>query len=270
MATVNAPQIPIAMKTTTSKMQSTVKSASRALELLAHFDQVRRPLPLNQIVAALGYPVSSAAVLLRSLVTLGYLHHDRAARTYMPSLKVARLASWVGDYFLEGDADIAALVARLQDKSGETIIVAVRNSLHVQYVHVASSRAALQFVPQIGAMRPLWQTPTGWCLMSRLLDEEIESLVKRSIAEFGTQSGLNMASVKASVEQVRKAGFAYSANRFHQGVGIIAAPLLRQVRGMNVAMGIGGPTSRLDRNEASFGALLRTEISAWDRRRRAR
>ena len=50
-----------------------IKSARRVFEIMEFFDHERRPLGLKTICDTLGYPVSSGAAMLKSLVTLGYL-----------------------------------------------------------------------------------------------------------------------------------------------------------------------------------------------------
>lgn len=55
-----------------------VKSAQRVPELLGFFADWRRPARIKEISQSLGYPQSSASVLMRSLAESG--HFDHAAR----------------------------------------------------------------------------------------------------------------------------------------------------------------------------------------------
>ncbi len=72
-----------------------VKSATRAIEILELFCKVRQPQAMSEIAIALGYPQSSTTVLLKTLVTLGYLNFYRKARVYFPTPKVTSLCYWV-------------------------------------------------------------------------------------------------------------------------------------------------------------------------------
>ncbi|WP_249025655.1 helix-turn-helix domain-containing protein [Erythrobacter sanguineus] len=77
-------------------MQRTkVKSASRTLEVLELFMEERRPLRLNEIYKALGYPQSSATNLLKSMLVMGYLNYNRANMTYLPTMRVSALGNWL-------------------------------------------------------------------------------------------------------------------------------------------------------------------------------
>ena len=74
---------------------STVKSASRAIEILEFFMRARQPCAMSEIGLALGYPPSSTTVLLKTLVGLGYLNFDRRTRVYFPTPKVTSLGDWI-------------------------------------------------------------------------------------------------------------------------------------------------------------------------------
>src|SRR5688500_1609065 len=81
----------------------TVKSAARTIAVLEHFSATRRPHALKHICKALGYPQSSASVLLKTLTTLGYLNYNRRRRVYFPTLRVAALGDWVAGELLGHD-----------------------------------------------------------------------------------------------------------------------------------------------------------------------
>ena len=73
----------------------TVKSAKRVLELLEFVSDERRSVSVMDVCRALDYPQSSTSELLSCLVHLGYLHHDRAGRTFRPTVRVATIGHHV-------------------------------------------------------------------------------------------------------------------------------------------------------------------------------
>ena len=81
---------------------SVVKSAARVIQIFEFFDTVRRECPVAEVADHYGWPHSSTSVLMRSLVTLGYLHYDSRRRTYLPSMRVAPLGDWVHSAMLVG------------------------------------------------------------------------------------------------------------------------------------------------------------------------
>lgn len=72
-----------------------VKSAARVLEVFEFFAGRKTPATVGEVCASLRYPQSSTSVLLKSLLTLGYLSYDGNTRRYAPSEKVARLGNWI-------------------------------------------------------------------------------------------------------------------------------------------------------------------------------
>src|SRR6476646_7518499 len=82
-------------KGTTTVMDSAVKSATRAFEILEAFSRHRRPLALTALLDELDYPASSGAALMKSHVALGYLDYDGERRTPSPTMRIAALGNWV-------------------------------------------------------------------------------------------------------------------------------------------------------------------------------
>ena len=84
--------------------ENVVKSAARVLEVFEYFAGRRTPATVGEVCNALGYPQSSTSVLLKSLLTLGYLSYDQGSRRYSPSVKVATLGEWIPEE-LQPDAE---------------------------------------------------------------------------------------------------------------------------------------------------------------------
>jgi len=76
-------------------MSGVIKTAGRVFEVLEYFRQVRRPLAVREIAAHCRYPLSSTAVLLKSMATLGYLTYDHTRKAYFPTVQTAVLGDWV-------------------------------------------------------------------------------------------------------------------------------------------------------------------------------
>ena len=112
-----------------------VKSARRVLEILEYFDDMQRPATVMEVAGALDYPQSSTSALLRSLARLGYLNHDSRARTYVSTVRTALLGSWVNAEFVRG-GPVIEMMQELNRRTGDNVVLAVRNGLQCQYVHV--------------------------------------------------------------------------------------------------------------------------------------
>ena len=232
-----------------------IKSAKRVFEVLEAFDRQRRPLSLKEILLDLGYPASSGSALLKSLVSLGYLDYDRERRTYFPTMRVAALGSWVQDA-LFGEGALAAVMQRLHEVTGETVILAAQSDLSAQYVHLIRSSEPLNFSVPPGARRPLAASGMGWVLLSAKSDDEIEKLRRRINAQPEAQP-LSREALMERINEVRARGYAFSKHTVSDGAGIIAAALPRGAFGRTFALGVGGPVSRLEAKESVIVRELR-------------
>ncbi|MDR3509231.1 MAG: helix-turn-helix domain-containing protein, partial [Caulobacteraceae bacterium] len=205
---------------------SAVKSAKRVFEILELFDRQRRPLGLKEILDALGYPASSGSVLLKSLVSLGYLDYDRDRRIYFPTMRIAALGGWVHDV-LFGDGALSGLMSHLHRLTGETVILATQSDLHAQYVHLIHSAEPLQFSVPPGARRPLANSGMGWLLLSAKSNEEIERLRRRINAEQAGGPQQSSEALMERIDEIRARGYAFSKHTVSEGAGVIGALLPR-------------------------------------------
>lgn len=237
---------------------SAIKSARRVLEILEYFEEHRRPLSLKDISDGLGYPISSASGLLKSLVVLGYLDYDRYSLTYMPTTRVCGLGSWIPQA-LFGDGPLLGMLAKLHEMTDETVVLGVQSDLHAQYVHVLPSGRPRREHLKPGTIRPLARSGIGLALLSLRTNDVIDTLVRRiNIRESAVLGKLSIPEVLREVEAVRRNGFAFSKGRCvpHRGMVAMVLPVMRNVR--HLAIGIGGP---IDHLEANLDLLLE-EMSA--------
>ena len=243
-------------------VRDAIKSARRVFEVLEYFDRERRPLALGEIVTALAYPASSASVLLKSIVALGYLEYDRASRTYLPTMRIAALGRWV-ETTLFANGPITALMEHLHRTLGETVILGAASDLYAQYVHLIHSQEPLHFAVPPGTRRPLASSGMGWALLSTLADREIEKLRRRMNAEGVERPRLTAEELGQRIKLVRARGYSFSRGSISEGVGIIAMPIPAAPFGRRLAVGLGGPVPRLQRKEKAIVAELRAGIARF-------
>ena len=97
-------------------MDKVVKSAGRVLEIFEFFAHRHAPATVSEVAAALEFPLSSTSVLLKSLLTLGYLEYSARSREYQPTIRFAVLGTWIFDrlfsYLYSDDPKIRYSLAR--------------------------------------------------------------------------------------------------------------------------------------------------------------
>lgn len=234
-----------------------VKSATRVLQVLEYFAQVRTPVPLKHISETLGYPQSSTTVLLKSLIALGYLRYDRAERLYFPTPRVTALGDWISQA-LFGQGRVLELMHDLHSATGETVSIAMLNDIYVQYIRVIQSTHAIRFHTDEGSLRPLTRSAVGWLLLTDRTDAELEKLVRRAnIAVPRSEDRVPLDTIAGEVAGARLRRTLYLENLPLVGGATIGVVLPWRVQGRLVVLGMGGTIERMRPHRARYTALMR-------------
>lgn len=235
---------------------SVVKSAARVLDVLEYFADRQGPASVGEICAALAIPQSSASVLLKSLLSLGYLDYDTERRTYMPTLRVALLGSWVQNYYASGE-NIVELLESIQRATHETVLLAIQNEATVQYIHIVEASHDVRLHFKVGARRPIVRTATGKVLLSLMTNSEIRKIVRRVNSEEPiARHRVKEARFLAEVEKIRSRGFAETRGDMTSGASVIAQLVPTHGGETPMAIGVGGPMERIEAEKEKILKVL--------------
>lgn len=248
-------------------MQRTkVKSASRTLEVLELFMEERRPLRLNEIYKALGYPQSSATNLLKSMVVMGYLNYNRANMTYLPTMRVSALGSWLPQAMYR-EGGLISLVDEVQRRTDETVGLVAQNDLYIQYIVLKTPDHEFKMAPNEGTMRLMADSSSGIALMSRMRQREVDKIY-RYTRHYGL-GGADLPSFETLMREVRwtrEVGHAYVPKRPTPEVSSIAMPLDACLYGTPLAIGVGGMADRIARAKQDILEIMEEAIAAFKAR----
>lgn len=240
---------------------SVVKSAARVIQIFEFFDTVRRESTVAELADHFGWPHSSTSVLMRSLVTLGYLHYDPRERSYIPSMRVALLGDWIHNAMLI-HGKLTDLLERLNHETGETIVLAAQNGLHSQYLRVIQGTNTLRMHLQIGTLRPLLGSGTGRMLLTRMDDAAITRLAQKFNAGADEAARISIPGLLEQISQDRERGYAVSMNQVTPHATLIAMLLPAGPGERPLAIGVAGLTDRLIANEDNYVKAMREQIGA--------
>lgn len=237
------------------KIERSIKSAERTLALFELFSLCQHPLTVGQISCELAMPQPSVTMLVRNLVQLGYLEHNRAERNYLPTVRIMLLGSWVHRRFNQ-EHDIEEHLDRLRSRCNESVLLGLQNGLHCQYVCALLADDPSRLEVRSGMLRPLSRTAIGKVLLSRMSDTEVALLVRRSNAEFSDHLRVVPSEFMQEIAAVRKTGFAETRGDMTPGVSTIAIGIPTALGNIPMAVGVGGPTDRiLEKRELLLDAL---------------
>jgi DNA-binding IclR family transcriptional regulator len=235
---------------------STVKSALRAIEILELFMRERRPRAMSEIGVALGYPPSSATVLLKTLVGLGYLNFDRRRRVYFPTPKVTSLGDWIPKT-LFGNGRLLEAMNDVHAATGEAVAIGTTNDVYLQYVKIIQSIHPLRFHVDEGTLRPLTQSALGWLLMSTMSEEKVDNIVRRAnIATPDASNRVKLPEMMKRIRQIRGKGYCSAENVPIPGGATICVLLPTTIQNQPVALGLGGVAERIRQNSGRYLNVL--------------
>lgn len=237
-------------------MARSVKSAERTLALFELFSMRQRPLTVGRVASELRIPQASASMLLANLSELGYVAHDRVARTFTPTIRVALLGSWINHQFDEAGS-LTARLTELQERVDETVFVGIQNGAYGQYVLVLHRHKVRSMQIRSGQFRLMTGSAMGRVLLSLKSDEEVLKYVHRCNAE-AQEAWLRVVPSEflGIVEQVRRKGYAQTQGDVTPTFGAIAVTVPAPMGLMPMAIGVGVPVERIESAAPNIIAAL--------------
>ncbi len=191
------------------------------LERLAEDEE---PQALARLAADTGLPKPTAYRLLRTLVELGYVVQDDAAR-YGLTTRLAGLAQHSQYRHLK----LKALphMERLHRQFNETVNLGVLDGTNVRYIHVMETTRPLRMMVQPNASDQFYSTAIGKAIASNLSKPELDSLLKATtIRRFTERTIKSKAELRKVLEQVSGRGWAIDDEESTLGVACIGVALM--------------------------------------------
>lgn len=219
-----------------------LQSLSRGLEALDYIASRSEPARLTDIAEALGVDKSNASHLMKTLVACGYALQD-AGRRYRPTDKVARPA--------RSEHSLANIIAvkeawrpaleTLVARTGECAHMAVLVRDRVWYIDKVDSPLPLKVDHPIGALSPLHCTALGKAFLAfggAALEGPLTSYTPKTLT--------TRPSLDDEITRTRARGYAVDDEEFAQGIRCVARPIYDADGRMIAAIGVSGPSVRVD------------------------
>lgn len=242
-------------------MDNVVKSAKRVLEIFEFFAHRHAPATVSEVATALEYPFSSASILLKSLLSLGYLEYQPRSREYQPTIRFAVLGSWIFDRLFADEEQIPRLMDDLQAATGETIVLAMQHGLSVDYIRILQSTAAVRFHIKPGSRRPIWLPAAGKVLLSQKPDAEVNTILRRGNAEVARGNRISVRSLLSELAEIRMQGYAVSEASIVPDTAMIAMALPVPTDHRPLAIAVSGPLERMRRNRSQVLEAMKRKVS---------
>jgi len=229
-----------------------VQSLQRGLAVLDFMAERGEPVRTSEVAQRFDIDKANASRLLKTLTEAGYA--ERADdRRYALGGKMR------GDDGRQLEGVIAlrertrSLLEGLVEASGECAHMAVLVADKVWYVDKVSSPHALRVDHPVGALAPLHCTALGKAFLAFL-----PTTTAGALARYTASTIVDQAKLVEDLSVARGQGYATDDEEFSPGVRCVAAPV-RNGRGrMVAAVGLSGPTARIDLDRlGDLGRLVR-------------
>jgi DNA-binding IclR family transcriptional regulator len=229
----------------------------QAMDVLRLFGSEELELSMAEVSRRLGRPPSTVSRLLRSMADSGFLDRDPTSGRYSLGWALAPMASLAersSGLLRIARATLLELAAETQET---TYLGVLRGSVAVLTDGVASPRGIrLAFTP--GEHLALHATATGKCLLAWRAEADIRRLVGRRLAAPTKGTITDPERLLEALAKVRVRGYATAYLEWEDDLAAAAAPIRDQDGKVLAALSVGGPASRIRREDLEkLGELTR-------------
>ncbi len=238
---------------------SSVKSATRTLDILEFVVGCGRPVSAAEIASALAIPVSSLSYLLGTLVERGYL--TRNGRSHQPGPALGRLNP--GEIAGALSDRVYPVVRSVSLQLNETVSFFVRHGFEMEAIAGEVAPQALRYTIEVGRLVPLHAFAAGKAILATFGEEELERYFGSvSRGTFTTYTLTSEADLRRELSNIGRTGLARTVEEYTPGIiGIGRAVLAGSVPlgAISVAIPLARTNPQLE--ERAAGLLQRAAES---------
>jgi DNA-binding IclR family transcriptional regulator len=240
-----------------------VKSAVRTMELLEFFANPLARATVMEVAAALGYPQSSTSMLLSSLVNEGYLHFEKADRTYRPTVRLMLLGARSDPHGV-GEA-VTRTIGELHSAVRQTVVVGIQQGIYVRQVFSINAKHLNPVIIPDGTLRPICRTAMGRVILAALSDDDVSRIARsaNSIAK-KPEDKVSVRDLLGELQRVRADGWARTVDYPAPDRSAIAVALAGIEGQPRMAISVGARMSVMGANLRSYVREIRAAKERLD------
>jgi DNA-binding IclR family transcriptional regulator len=228
-----------------------VQTLQKGLAVLDYLVGSASPVRTTDVAEHFGIDKANASRLLKTLLESGWARRTEDRR-YTVSDKVQGTAEKPLESLLALRETTHSLLERLVEMSGECAHMAVLVGDQVWYVDKVASPQVLRVDHPVGSLAPLHCTALGKVFLAfgaHGIPDDLPSFTSHTIT--------GRSELEADLLDARRRGFARDDEEFSPGVRCAAAPILRGDGFPVAAVGLSGPSARIDQARLEeIGRLL--------------
>ena len=224
-------------------------TVGKALEVLDQVAGHGRPVRFSELLEGSRFPKATLYRFLQSLAGQGMLAYDAERQTYMPGLRLVRLAHAAWQH-----SSLAPIARPHVDALAEVVREAVHLAQidhgHVIFVDKRKKTNMFDTLAQTGLIAPSYCTGVGKAILAFLPEEtRSEALKMQAFVPYTPHTHRSPKSLWPELDQIRDEGIAFDREEHEQGIISVAAPIIPDQRRVVGAISIATSTSRRSLDE---------------------
>jgi IclR family acetate operon transcriptional repressor len=220
---------------------SSVKSATRTLDILEFVVGHGRPVSAAEIATTLGIPISSLSYLLGTLIERGYLL--RNGRLHTPGPTLARLQTAEPASALS--ERIAMRLRAISTQLNETAAFFVRHGYEMEAIASEVSAQPLRYNVEVGRPLPLHAFSAGKAILATFGDEELSDYFAATpLIAYTPQTVVDEALLREELLRIGRRGLARTVEEYTPGIIGIGRSVLGADGSLIGAISVAIPMAR--------------------------
>jgi DNA-binding IclR family transcriptional regulator len=198
-----------------------------------------------ELAAELRVDRSTGWRLARSLVDVGWLHHDRVTGRYRLGLPLFELGARVLDTVDIRD-EARRVMAELVASTGESVDLAVRDGGSVVFIDKIDGTQDVRAYTHTGQRATLHATAAGKVFLAAMGSAELSTYLAGPLSAATPLTITDRAVLAGVIDDSRRRGWAVNRGELFIEAGALAVPVLDPTGACVAALGLNVPLSRLD------------------------
>ncbi len=227
------------------------------LAILESFDEAGPVRSLAEISRGLDIPKATALRLLRALAEGRYVTRDDDTGHYTLGPGVLTLA----EQFLRQHDTVRILrplLAELASDTGETAHFGILQGREVVYLEIAESPQRVRAYVLRGDRLPAHCTAAGKAILADAAQGVVESFLAGGLQRLTPSTITDRAGFMRELRVTRRRGYGLNIGEWMEDVTGVSAAVFGHARTVQGAIGVAGPTSRLNtKNAHRVGVAVR-------------
>ena len=223
------------------------QSVIAAMAILEAFDRTKDEMTLAQISQTLGFAKSSTLRHLKALSQSGYLIYEPERKVYALGPAVLSLAQ----RFISQRAPIMMFrpfLFEVAEETHETAHFGILNEIEVIYLDIAESAQRIRAYVERGDRLAAHVTASGKAILANSPQHTVEDFIDRWVASPDAPSPMRVERFRHELEATKQRGYGINLDEWMKDVSATSAPVFAPSGKVIGAVGIAGPSSRINSN----------------------